>query len=86
VDEMRIAHAPARDYALRRVQQDGSEQPAGAYRGFAEGWTAGQRAVHANRGAAFALYRAERRVDRFGRNRLVPWAAAGILDALARML
>jgi hypothetical protein len=31
VDETRIAHAPAPDYALRRVNPDGTEEPAGAY-------------------------------------------------------
>jgi len=80
---MRIAYAPAPDYALRRVQYDGSGQPAGAYPDFAVGWAAGQRAVHEDRAAAFALYRGERRIARFGFNRPMPGAAAGALDALA---
>ncbi len=83
MDRMRIAHAPAPDYALRRVHPDGSEQPAGAYPDFAAGWAAGQRAVHAEQRAAFALYRDERRIARFGFNRPMPGAAAGALDALA---
>ena len=83
MDRMRIAHAPAPDHALRRVNPDGSEEPAGACPGFAEGRAAGQRAVHRERSAAFALYRDERRVARFGFNRLMPRAAAGDLDALA---
>ena len=86
MDRIRIAHAPAPDYALRRVHPDGSEQPAGAYPDFAEGWAAGQRAVHADRGATFALYRGGRRIARFGFNRLMPRAAAGNLDALAGVL
>ncbi len=85
MDKMRIAHAPAPDHALRRVHPDGSEQPAGTYPDFAAGWAAGHRAVHADRGAAFALYRGERRIARFGFgfNRPMPRAAAGNLDALA---
>lgn len=83
MDGIRIAHAPAPDYALRRVHPDGTEEPAGAYPDFDAGWAAGQRAVHADRGAAFALYRGERRIARFGFNRLMPRAAAGNLDALA---
>ena len=86
MDRMRIAHAPAPDHALRRVHPDGSEEPAGAYPDFAAGWAAGQRAAHADRAAAFALYRGERRVARFGFNRLLPRATAGNLDALAGVL
>ncbi len=86
MDGIRIAYAPAPDYALRRVQYDGSGQPAGAYPDFAVGWAAGQRAVHEDRAAAFALYRGERRVARFGFNRLLPRATAGNLDALAGVL
>ena len=65
MDETRIAHAPAPDYALRRVNPDGTEEPAGPYPGFAAGWAAGQRAVRRDRSAAFALYRGERRGARF---------------------
>ncbi len=54
-------------FALRRVHPDGNEEPAGAYPDFAEGWVAGQRAVYADQSAAFALYRGERRIARFGR-------------------
>jgi hypothetical protein len=81
-------------FALRRVHPDGSEEPAGAFPTFSEGWASGQRAVHADRGAAFALYRGAafalyrggRRIARFGFNRLMPPAAAGNLDALAGVL
>ncbi len=73
-------------FALRRVHPDGSEEPAGAFPIFSAGWAAGQRAVHADRGAAFALYRSGRRIARFGFNRLMPRAAAGNLDALAGVL
>ena len=65
MDGIRIAHAPAPDYALRCVHPHGNEEPAGTYPDFAAGWAAGQRAVHADRGAAFALYRVERRIARF---------------------
>lgn len=70
-------------FALRRVHPDGSEEPAGAFAIFSAGWAAGQRAVQADRGAAFALYRGERRIVRFGFNPLMPRAAANNLDALA---
>ena len=72
-------------FALRRVHPGGNEEPAGAFPTFAAGWAAGQRAVHADRGAAFALYRGGRRVARFGFNRIAPRAAAGNLDALAAL-
>jgi hypothetical protein len=85
VDGTRIAHAPAPDYALRRVHADGSEESAGAFPTFGEGWAAGQQAVHADRDA-FALYRGERRIARFGFNRIAPRATAGNLDALAGAL
>ena len=86
MDGIRIAHAPAPDYALRRVNPDGTEKPAGPYPGFAAGWDAGQRAVHRDRSAALALSRGERRIARFGFNRLMPRAAAGNVDALAGVL
>ena len=69
-------------FALRRVHPDGSEEPAGAFAIFSAGWAAGQQAVQADRGAAFARYRGGRRLARFGFNRLMPGAAAGNLDAL----
>ncbi len=69
-------------FTLRRVHPGGNEEPAGTYPSFAAGWAAGQRAVHADRGAAFALYRGKRRIARFVFNRLMPRAAAGNLDAL----
>ena len=86
MDGIRIAHAPAPDYALRRVHPGGNEEPAGIYASFAAGWAAGQQAVHADRSAAFALYRNDRRMARFGFNRIAPRAAAGDLDALAGAL
>jgi len=73
-------------FALRRVHPDGSEEPAGAFPDFAAGWAAGQRAVHEDRDSAFALYRGEQRIARFGFNRVMPRAAAGNLDALAGVL
>ncbi len=73
-------------FAPRSVHPDGNEQAVGAYPDFAERCTAGQRAAHADRGAAFALCWGERRVARFGFDRLVPRAAAGDPDALTGAL
>jgi len=86
VDRIRIAHAPAPDYALRRVYRDGTEEPAGEPATFEEGWVAGQGAVHRDREHAYALYRGERRIARFGFNRLMPRATGSNLDALAGVL
>ncbi len=70
-------------FAPRSVHPDGNEQAVGAYPDFAEGWVAGQRAVYADQSAAFALCWGERRVARFGFDRLMPRAAEGNLDVLA---
>jgi hypothetical protein len=64
-------------YALRRVYADGSEEPFGDYAAFGDGWSAGQRAVHEDRENAYALYRGDRRLARFGSARLVQGAVAG---------
>ncbi len=86
MDRIRIAHAPAPDYALRRVYRDGTEEAVGEHPNFGDGWSAGQRAVHRDREHAYALYRGEQRIARFGFNRLMPRATAGNLDALAGVL
>ena len=86
MDRIRIAHAPAPDYALRRVHRDGNEEPAGEPATFEEGWAAVLRPIPAEQNATFGLYRGERRVARFGFNRLLPRATAGNLDALAGAL
>ena len=64
-----LAH-PARDHVLVRVHADGREESVSSHPTFAEGWAAGQHAVHADREGAFALYRGGRRVARFGFNRI----------------
>ena len=62
--------APARPFTLFRVDQEGNEEQVSQHPSFAEGWAAGQHAVHADRQGAFALYRGGRRVARFGFNRI----------------
>ena len=57
-------------FALRRVHQDGREEPVGDHASFEEGWLAGQAAAHADRDAAFSLYRGGRRVARFCHHRI----------------
>jgi len=69
-------------YALRRVYADGGEEPVSDHATFGDGWSAGQRAVHEDREAAYALYRGNRRLARFGSGRLMQSAAAGHLSAL----
>lgn len=86
MDGIRIAYAPAPDYALRRMYRDGNEEPAGEPATFEEGWAAGQCAVYRGREHAYALYRGERRIARFGFNRLMPRATGSNLDALAGVL
>jgi len=57
-------------FALRRVHQDGTEEPVSKHPSFEYGWAAGQEAVHEHREAAYALYRGGRRIARFGFNRI----------------
>jgi hypothetical protein len=58
-------------YALWRVHADGTEEHVGEHPTFGEGWSAGTRAVTVE-DREHALYRAERRVARFGFARLMP--------------
>ena len=69
-------------YALHRVYADGSEEPVSDHATFGDGWSAGQRAVHEEREVAYALYRADRRVARFGSARLTQGAGAEHLSAI----
>ncbi len=85
MDRIRIAHAPAPDYALRRVHQDGTEEAVSEHTTFADGWSAGQRAVYEDRDHAYAPYRGRTRIARFC-HRLMSRPAGGNLDALAAML
>jgi hypothetical protein len=59
-------------YALVRVKQDGSTEPVSEHQSLAEGWSAGQAAVHQDRAHAYSLYRGSRRVARLGHSRLMP--------------
>ena len=81
MDTRRIAQVPA-PYTLKRVLQDGTQEQISEHPDFGEGWSAGQHAVHADREAAFALYRGERRIARFCFHRLTPRPATANLDAL----
>ena len=63
-------------YALRRIYADGSEEPVSDHATFGDGCSAGQCAVHQDREAAYALYRGERRLARFGSARLMQGAGA----------
>jgi len=55
---------------LVRVHADGREEPVSDHPSFEDGWQAGTSAVHADKDAAFALYRGRRRIARFGFNRI----------------
>ena len=69
-------------YALRRVYADGGEEPVSDHATFSDGWSAGQRAVHQDHENAYALYRGQRRLARFGSARLMQRAGTGHLPAL----
>jgi len=66
-----------------RVHPDGTTEPVSTFPDFAEGWEAGQSAVHHDRDHAYALYRGNRRVARFGHAQSKPRVSAANLDALA---
>jgi hypothetical protein len=55
---------------LVRVHADGTEEPVSEHPTFEDGWQAGTSAVHADKGAAFSLYRGSRRVARFCHHRI----------------
>ena len=44
-------------FVLRRVHRDGDEEAVSEHPTFEAGWRAGQRALHDERGYAFALYK-----------------------------
>jgi hypothetical protein len=69
-------------YALRRVYADGDEQPISDHATFGDGWSAGQRAVHQDRENAYALYRGQHRLARFGSSRLMSRVDAQHLPAV----
>ena len=69
-------------HALYRVHPDGTEEPVSEHPDFADGWSAGTAAVHADRDRAYALYRGRTRVAKFGHARVMPRLSAASLDAL----
>ncbi len=69
-------------HALYRVYADATEEPVSEHPDFAEGWSAGTRAVHAEPERAFSLYRGRTRVAKFGHARITPRLSAANLDAL----
>ncbi len=71
---MNQSSASLRPYALVRVHPDGTEEPVSKHPSFEDGWAAGQSAVHADKDAAFSLYRGTRRVARFCHHRIAPVA------------
>jgi len=69
-------------YALRRVHADGGEEPVSEHPTFGDGWSAGQSAVHEDHENAYALYRGQRRLARFGYSRLMQSAGTQHLPVL----
>lgn len=69
-------------YALHRIREDGATEPVAAYPTFEEGWSEGQRAVHADRDHAYRLALDGQTVAKFGYARLSPRLSVSNLDAL----
>lgn len=69
-------------HELRRVHADGSTEPVSEHPDFAQGWEAGQSAVHADRDHAYALYRGRTRVAKFGHANARARVSVSNLDAL----
>ncbi len=69
-------------YALSRVYADGSQEPVSDHTTFGDGWSAGQSAGHEDPENAYALYRGDRRIARFGSARLRQGASAGPVSML----
>ena len=81
MDTMRIAPR-ALPFTLYRVNADESMNLVSEHPDFGDGWSAGQRAVHADRENAYALCQGSRRVARFGYARVTLRVSAVNLDAL----
>jgi hypothetical protein len=64
------------------VYADGGEEPISEHTTFGDGWNAGQCAVHEDREAAYALYRGDRRLARFGSARLLTQGAGAHLPVI----
>ena len=69
-------------YALRRVYTDGAGAPLREHPTFGDGWSAGQHAVHEDRENAYALYRGQRSLARFGSARLLTQGAGEHLPVI----
>jgi hypothetical protein len=57
-------------HTLYRIGRDGSRAPVSTHKSLSEGFSAGQAGVHADAENAYALYKGERRLARFGFSRL----------------
>jgi hypothetical protein len=64
------------------VNPDESMELVSEHPDFGDGWSAGQRAVHADRDNAYALYAGSRRVARFGYSRVTSRLSEENLDTL----
>jgi hypothetical protein len=68
-------------HPLYKIGRDGTREPVSTHKSLSEGFTAGQDLVHADAETAYALYKGERRLARFGFSRLLakdPQAFAGL--------
>jgi hypothetical protein len=68
-------------HTLYRIGRDGTREPVSTHKSLGKGLSAGQAAVHADAETAYALYKGERRLARFGFSRLLakdPAAFAGL--------
>lgn len=70
-------------YALMRVHPDGTTEPVSTFPDFAEGWSAGQSAVHADQDHAYRLTANGQTVARFAHARARSRQPVTNLDALA---
>jgi hypothetical protein len=84
VDTKRIAPR-ALPFTLYRVNPNESMDLVSEHPDFGDGWSAGQRAVHADRDNAYALYAGSHRMARFGYSRVTPRLSAANLDALVML-
>jgi hypothetical protein len=72
-------------HELRRVYADGTEEPVSEPATFAEGWSAGQSAVHADRDHAYRLVANGCTVARFAHARARSRKPESNLDALVML-
>ena len=62
---------PDARFVLYRVHESGAHTLVSEHPTFEEGWSEGQHAVYVDRGAAFSLYRGDRRVAKFAHSRIM---------------